>query len=337
MKPVSLNQLLFHPKSPSLSFYQPPIGPLKDDADFQQFVEDMIGQLKLQERVELIALLEKNQPKILSILKSHPHKSHGFFLSEDLSGYVILDQRVDPYCIISQTFHVRPLLEELLENPEYMVVNVSLYDIKVYRGDFEHLEIVQQYEFDQLPKNFFGTNTSRVYAPQYLGLIPFKTIMALKTIAQKVMDMVLYQSMPVIVTGLEEIKNIFLRYFEHSFGVISHIQEDFYEKTCVEILERCKNFRYMVVDFYSAQLKERLKQLMKSKRLISNIEDIIKAVQEGRVARLILPTEKRVDKKSCGDILNELAEEVMKQGGLIKILPPHFFPPEATVLAILKG
>lgn len=314
----------------------------------------MVAQLEVQGKTPLIKLLEKNRTKVISILSSHPDHSHGFFFSEDLLGYVILDQRVDPFCVINQTFHVRPLLEELVSNPEYMVVNVSLYDIKIYRGDFQHIEIVQQYEFDQLPKTFFGENRSRLYAPQYLGLIPFKTIMALKTIAGKIMDMIRYHSMPVIVTGLEEIKAIFLRYFEHTFGVISHLQEDFYEKTCVEILERCKNFRYMVMDFYSAQLKDRLKQLIKSKRLISDLNHIIKAVYDQKVVHLILPTEKklwgrldpetgeytlhkRVNKNTSTDILNELAKEVMRQGGRIQILGPHFFPENASVLAILKG
>ncbi len=37
------------------------------------------------------------------------------------------------------------------------------------------------------------------------------------------------------------------------------------------------------------------------------------------------------------DILNELAEEVMNQGGKIQILAPHFFPQDSYVLAILRG
>lgn len=354
MKPVSLNQLLFHPKSSTLSFFQPPYGVLKDDSEINQFIDDMLSQLKLQGKTPLIKLLDKNRAKVLSLMKSHLDKSHGFFLSDDLQGYVVLDQKVEAYCTIGQTFHVRPLLEELFTNPEYMVVNVSLYDIKIYRGDFQHLEIVEQYEFDQLPKSFFGENNSRLYAPQYLGLIPFKTIMALKTIAQKIADMVLYQAMPVIVTGLEEIKNIFLRYFQNTFGVISHIHEDFYEKTCVEILERCKSFRHMVLDFYSAHLKERLKRLMKSNLLVSDLGEIIKAVYEGEVVHLIIPTEKkiwgridpetyeytihkRMNKKTSSDILNDLAEAVMKQGGRIQILGPHFFPQDRSVLAILRG
>lgn len=349
MKPVNLNQLLFHPKSDTLSFFQEPT---KDEKNFEVFFEDMLSQLKIQEKLHLVKILEKSRNKIVKIIKDHPESSHGFFIAQDFQGYVILEQKVEPFCIIGQTFHVRPLLEELFVNPEYMLVNVSLYDIKIYRGDFQHLEIIQQYEFDQLPKNFTA-NASRLYAPQYLGMIPYKTILALQTIAQKLKDLILYHSMPVIVTGLDEMKTLFMRYFDQTVGVISHIQEDFYEKTCVEILQRCKSFRYIVMDYYSSQLKERLKRMMKSKRLVSDLQQIILAAYSGKIVHLVLPTEQKMwgnfdpvtgeyaihkkTTKASIDIFNELADEVIKQGGKIQILAPHFFPLDTNVIAILKG
>lgn len=353
VKPVNLNQLLFHSKADSLSFFVSPSQETLNTESIEIFLDDISLQLKIQNHLAIAKILEKGRVNIKKILGSHPDKSHGFFLAEDLQGYVILDQKIDSYCMIGQNFHVRPLLEEIFVNPEFMLINISLYDIKIYRGDFQHLEIVQHYEFDELPKNF-NDLSSRLYAPQYLGLIPHKTILALKTIAHKVMDLILYHSLPVIVTGLEEMKTIFLRYFEHSFGVISHLQEDFYEKTCVEITQRCKKFRYVVMDYYSAQLKERLKRMMNSQRLLTDLGDIIKATYAGRVIHLVIPTEmklwgrldpltgkyvlhKRVNKKTSIDILNELADEVIKQGGKIQILGPHFFPQNANVLAILKG
>jgi hypothetical protein len=352
VKPVNLNQLLFHPKSDSLSFYFSPVGKTGNLEDMDTLLLEMTSHLETQEKPDLLKILDKHREGIKKIVKSHPDKSHGFFFSEDLQGYLIIDHNVESFHIICQTFHVRPLLEELFVNPEYLLVNVSLYDIKIYRGDFHHVEIVQQYEFDQLPKNF-NAQLSRIYAPEFMGLIPYKTILALKTIAQKIKDLALYHSLPVIVTGLDDMKAIFVRYFDESVSLITHIQEDFYEKTCVEIIERCKKFRYIVMDYYSAQFKERLKRMIKAKRLISDLSEIILAAQQGKILHLVLPTEqklwgkidletgehvihKRVTKNSV-DILNELAEVVMREGGRIQVLGPHFFPQNATVLAILKG
>ncbi len=349
MKPVNLNQLLFHQRNlTTLSFFLPPKVKLEE---LETFLEDMQMQLALRGKHDLALSLKKNHLSIHKILKNHPDKSHGFFLSAKIQGYIVLETQVESYCMIGNSFHVRPILEEVFVNPDYLVVNISLYDIKIYKGDFHHLEIIKQYDFEQLSIDM----KSRVFAPNHVGLIPYKTIMALKTIAQQVTELTQYDSIPVLVTGLDDMKQIFLRHFSNSFGIISHIQEDFYEKTCVQILEKCKLFRYPVIDFYSAQFKEKLKKMVKSKRLLSDMGEIIKAARKGRVVQLVIPTERKlfgkisfetgeyeIDKKSPSksssvDILNELAEEVMRQGGKIQILSPHFFPEDSYVVAILRS
>ncbi len=349
MKPVNLNQLLIHPKNlTALSFFLPQ----KYEAhQLESFLEDMKTQLQLRGKHKLEKLLINHYADIKKIVLAHPHQSIGFFLSEKTQGYILLNVQVESYCIISSTFHVRPILEELFVNPDYIVVNVSLYDIKIYRGDFHHLEIIKQFEFDELAIDL----KARVFSPKHVGLIPYKTILALKSIARQVREMTQYESIPIVVTGLDEMKQIFLNSFSHTYGIISHVQEDFYEKTCVEILEKCKMFRYSVIDFYSAQFKEKLKKMVKSKRLLSDLGEIILAAKGGKVLQLVIPTEKKllgfvsfetgeyeILKKSqknrqSVDILNELAEEVIRQGGKIQILAPHFFPQDSHALAILRS
>lgn len=351
MKPVTLNQLLFHTKCDTLSFYRSPEP--KGEEHLETFLKDMHTQLLLQGKGELAQVLEKQGPQVKRIVKSHPGKSHGFFLSSQLTGYLELDFPVEDFCIIGTSFHVRPLLEELFTNPEFMVVNVSLYDIKVYRGDFTHLEIVQHYEFEHLPKNLMDMPSSRVYAPQYLGLLPYKTLLALKALAHKIQDLIQYHSMPVIVTGLSDVRDIFLRYFDKGPGIITSVSEDFFEQTCMQVLERCKSLRPLVLDYYSAELKERLKRMIKSKRLLTDLTDIVPATLKGQVVHLVIPSEGKlwgsldlstgsyeIHKKATAqsvDIFNELADAVIKQGGRIQFLRPHFFPSDAQVLALLKG
>jgi hypothetical protein len=81
----------------------------------------------------------------------------------------------------------------------------------------------------------------------------------------------------------------------------------------------------------------------------------VKSISQGKVVHLVLPTEQKlwgkidlengtveIHKKPqknnpSVDILNELAEEVMRQGGKIQFLGPHFFPENSQVLAVLKG
>ncbi len=354
MKPVNLNQLLFHPKAPCISFFVPPFANEETDVAWELFFNDMVEQLVLQKCYELVKLMAKSKTAVRKVIKSQPEKGHGFFLSEAIQGYTMLTQMVEPYCMFGNRFHVRPFMEEVLVNPEFILVNVSLYDIKVYRADFRHVEIIKHYEFDNFTNKDFG-GIPRVFAPQFLGLIPYRSILAIRAVAKKVMDMTLYDSLPVVVTGLEQMKKIFVKHFNDETGVIAHFEEDFYEKTCVEILERCRVLRPVIMDFNSAQLKERLKRMMKLRKIVTDLDLIVKSVSEGKVIHLVLPVErklwgridlekgtvklhKRVSKKNLSvDILNELAEEVMRQGGKIQFLGPHFFPDNSQVFAVLKG
>lgn len=354
MKPANLNQLLFQPKSPCLSFFLPPYTQEGNGTEWETLFGDMAEQLALQDRQELVRILLKSKAQVRKVMKAHPDNSHGFFISESLQGYIIIGEKVEPFCTFGLRFHVRPLLEEILVNPEFIIVNVSLYDVRVYRADFRHVEIIKHYDFDEFSARDFEGST-RLFAPKYMGMIPYKSILAIRSIAHKVMDMTLYDSLPVVITGLDEMKKIFIQHFSDETGIISHYDEDFYEKTCVEILERCKMMRPAIMDFYSAQLKDRLKRMLKSKKIITDLSTVVKSVSEGKVIQLVLPVKrklwgkidlengtvelhKKLHKKNPSvDILNELAEEVMRQGGKIQFLGPHFFPEDSQVLAILKG
>lgn len=325
------------------------------EEDFDSFVNDMMEQLEIQKTFSIQKVLAKQKNSIKKVITSHPKLAHGFFLSESIQGFVALDNLLESYCMMGTSFHVRPMLEEHFVNPEFIIVNISLYEINVYQADFRHVEIVQHYEFEEFAKLKDLSGSARVFAPEFRGMVPYKNILAIKNIAKKVMDMTLYQSYPVIVTGLDEMKNIFLQYFSHTSGVLSHYPVDFFEKTCQEIQSRCKIFRPAIMDYYSAQLKDRLKKMLKSKHLVSDFPLIVDGILRGEIIHLIIPVEtklwgkidletgefeivKKMKKKDAYvDILNELAEEVMRQGGRIQFLNPQFFPTESQVLAIRKG
>jgi hypothetical protein len=352
VRPVNLNQLLIHPKTDALSFFLSPLNDFHVHNELDEFFEDMKAQLLIQERDPLEKLLDKNLSAIKKIIKTHPDQSYGFFLSKELQGHTLLRNKTTSFCIIGKSFHFRPVLEELFVNPEFILVNVSLYDIKIYRGDFQYIEIFELFDFDQLPKEM-NHHETQLFAPQYLGAIPYKTIIALKSVSQKIKDMLLYESIPVVVTGIEVMKSQFLRFLEESSGLLTQFNEDFFEKDTREILQKCSFFRPAITNYYSHQLKERLKRMTNSKLILSDLKDIIKATFDGKVTHLVLPPDVKIwgtlDKntgeftlhkkmlKTSVDLLSELAEEVVKQGGGLKILQPHFFPQNVYALAILRG
>lgn len=355
MKPVKLSQLISEGHAPTLSLFWSAKTSNEQNLNPEQFFREVSQNLESDENGKnLIQLINRDLQKMLKVIELHPYQSFAFYLSEQFSGHVGLDHLSESYFIEDMKFYVRPILEELSVYPEHMIVNVSLYDVKIYRGDFRYLEIVESYDFDDLARHFIQARSTRVYAPQYMGLIPYKTIINLKNISQKISDIVLYNGLPVIVTGLLEAKNIFLSFFGHSAGILTNFDDDFYEKSCVEILEKSKKYRPAVLDFYSSELNKRLERLVKSKHILTDMGEIIRATAEGKITQLVVPTETKIwgkinfdslqfevhldkiKKKSSIDILGVMIERAMEDDVKILTLRPHFFPSGTQLMAILR-
>jgi hypothetical protein len=349
VKPVNLNQLILTPHERSLSLF---VG--ASAKSHQPLYDDICIQLKNSSDLELLSIFENAWPEIVKKIAGNPSQAFGFFLSQKNFFYITLAVNREDFFILGNSFYLKTVIEDTYSHPEFILINVSLYDVKVYKGDFQHLEILQHFEFEEWPKNNGDYQKARFYTPQYLGLLPFKTLFALKSIAQKIQDFLMYYSLPIVVTGLSEIKDIFLRHFKYFSGVISHIHEDFYEKTCAQVLEGCKIFRPVILDFYSLQFKERFKKIVPSHLVVTDSPTMLRALNEGRVQQLILPLNLKIwgqinsDSLSLNlhkeriplesvDVINELAEIQLRQGGRLQFLTSLFFTQNHFAVAILKG
>lgn len=349
MKLLKINQLLFHPKSQCLSFFLSNLTASKL-SEHQSFLEDIQIQLGLQGKKHLAQKFEHLIEEIIFVVKSHPDRSHGFFLSEHLAGYMLLDAQVDTYCAISTSFHIRPILEEVFVNPEYILINISPFDVKIYQADLKQIEFVKNFDFATAENFSLPWEQARVYSGDISQLIPHRTMSSLRNVAQKVMETMQIGSIPVLVTGNEKFKNIFLRYYNHSYGTID-IAEDFSESSCIDIMSKLKVHRQTILDFYSVAFKNRLLKLISSRQLVTDLHRVIRSTQQGETLRLMIPTGKNLwgrvnfktgkyslaqDSGDGEDILNELAEEVIRQGGKIQFLSSHFFPKDSVCMAIIK-
>lgn len=258
----------------------------------------------------------------------------------------MLETPIESFFTIGPSFHVRPMIEEYFSNPEFLVVNVSLYDIRVYRGTFHHLEVTQVFEFEDLK-----VDAPRIFTPSHIGLVPFKHISAMRTIAHGISDLVTYHSLPVVVTGLADMKEIFIKYLPQDSRVITHLDIDLFEKTCVQILEACRRVRSPIFSVYSEELRDRFLKMKKGQRLVTDLSAIIRATREGKVLQLVIPHSKKLwgqvdldsgeyeltQKRGAKvDILNEVAEEVIRQGGKIHVLDTRHFPDDLSALAVFK-
>jgi hypothetical protein len=351
MKLLKINQLLFHPKSQCLSFFLSDLSSSKI-LEHERFLEDILVQLGLQGKKHLAQKFEHSLKDILATVSSHPNRAHGFFMSEHLVGYMLLENSVETYCTISSSFHIRPILEEVFINLEYILINISSSDIKIYQVDLKQIEFVKSFDFEVFESLSLPWEQSRVFSGDLSQLIPHRTMLNMKSVALRVMETMQIGPMPVLVTGNETLKNIFMRYYNHSYGTVD-ISEDFSESSCTEIMSRMKEHKQTILDFYSVSFKNRLLKLIGSGQLITDLHKVIRAIQQGEVLRLMIPVGKNLwgsinfktgkyslthDMNSGDgtDILNELAEEVIRQGGKIQFLSNHFFPKDSVCMGIIK-
>ncbi len=346
---IKINQLLFHPKSQCLSFFLSPLG-VSTTEEHSRFLEDIHIQLGLQGKKHLAHRFENIIEEVIEVCQKHPHRSHGFFLSEQIAGFMILENPVETYCAISSSFHIRPILEEIFVNLEYVLINISPNEVRVYRADLQQVEFIKSFDFANQDNPSLPWEQSVYSMGDYSQLIPHRTFTRLKIVAFQVVESLQLGSLPVLVSGNPTLKEIFLKYFLHSHGVID-LGEDLSDLSCISIMGKMKNHKQEILDYYSANFKARLMKLIQAGQLVSDLQRVIKAAGQGEVLRLMIPTGKNLwgkvnfktgkfsiaqDSADGVDILNELAEEVIRQGGKIQFVSSHFFPAVSTCLAILK-
>ena len=344
---LKINQLLFHPKSQCLSFF---LSALQETTliDHQNFLADILVQLGLQGKKSLAQRYEPLIADVLRISQRHPERSYGFFVSDQVSGYMILESSVETYCTIASSFHMRPILQEVFINPEYMILNISKFEVRLYQGDLNQVEYIRSFEFAKEESACLPWEQARYVTGDLSQLIPHRTFSNLRNVANKIMETMPIGSMPVLITGNETLKNIFQRYYSHAYGSID-ITEDYEEASCIDIMCSMKKYRQNILDFYSNLFKAKILKVINAGLLLSDLGLVIRAVQQGELSSVMIPTGKnlwgtvnfKTGKFSIGpeadmDILNEIAEEVVRQGGKVHYLSSHFFPKDSFVMGVLK-
>lgn len=339
LKPVKLNQLLFNATAPCLSFYVP------DEASFASLHQRL--EQRLDHFPELKLIYQRELHAITEILKRHPTEPCGFYLSSNQRGYLPLDHDTDANFYIGQNFFLGPVLEELFTNPEYALVLLSENEMGLYRGDGQQIELLERHEFSHIrgPQTIYG-QTSIVSPSQRRGL---------KDFALRLHQSSMLTRMPIVIAGSPELVEYFSRSFKHPFGVVTLKESGHYTAmTCPQLLKELPRFRSEVVEHYTENLKLRFKTLVRTGRILSDLQLIVRAIPEGKVTRILMPERRRLWGKldfSKGqvdimglhevdgsvDIMNELAEAVIRHGGKIQFLPQHFFPHGSYAMVILRG
>ncbi len=336
LKSVKFNQLLDNP-APCLSFY------VRDADGLAQLEESLAPQL--QRHPELQALYAKSRPAMYEILRRQGAPSHGFFLSATLAGHIALGYHTADHVGVGEHFHLRPLLEDVFADPDYALVVLDETEMRLYAGNGRRVEFLEALSYGNgaVPQRVYGTVVS-------LAAQRHRT--PLKQLAMRLLQSPTLAQLPVVVAGDPNLCATFLRFFEHPFGVVATEGADWARLTCPQLVVAGRTLRPRLVEIYSAHFRQRLKNLLRGGRLVSETARLLRAVGDGNVSRLLLPHDSqlwgRVDLASgtlevdsavspgARDVYGLLARQVVKDGGQIQFLPAHFFPHGAHAMVILR-
>lgn len=316
MKSIKLHQLLFSASTPCLSVYA-------HDNDGLRSLEAKILQ-RLQG--ELALRFEENLSQMHECLRTK-NAPHGFFLSPSIQGFLPLDHTINDHFRLSDSFALHPVLEEFFPNPEYGLVVLDEGSVRLYVGDSRQIEFLEQFEtlVAHAPARTFMGASSFVSHRQQQGL---------KHLALKLLQLPRLAQLPVIVAGEEQLVTKFHSLFDHSFGTIRWIAPQTVSLTCPQLLQELKTLKSEVVEVYAHHFGERLKRLVRLRRLLTSRERITTAIGEGRVVRLLVSEATRALQLVE---VEAIIHDTIQSGGKIQFLPAHFFPAGIQVMGLLKG
>jgi len=338
LKPVKLNQLLFEITPPCLSIYVP------DAASFEAL------HVRIEQRLEkhphLQEIYRKELLSIREVLKRHPEDPCGFYLSNGRKGYLPLDHDTAANFVVGESFYLGPVLEELFGNPEYALVILAEAEMRLYRGDSRQVELLERHEFNQHP------GPQLVYG-QGATITPSQR-RGIKEWMLRLHQMAALARLPVVVAGQSELVKQFATSFRHPYGVVKLDAPHFTELTCPQLLQEFPKFKGDVVEYHAENFKMRLRTLVRTGRIVSELAALIRAVHEGKVMRLLLPEKRRLwgsvnmqtghyeimglhQVEGSVDIIEEVAEATIRQGGKIQFLPEHFFPHGSHAMVVMRG
>lgn len=274
----------------------------------------------------------------------------GIFRNED--SFRILDIPIDieKNCQVATSFHVKPLLRWLQSDQEFLLLGLTNDSARLYLGSQDSLKFVDSI---RLP-NFFKEKES---PNRHRSLEDSKGTKAKEEEAFSWLNGwiagITKNSKPkLFIAGEKILVEILNRNLKYKNAVRTPIADSFRQEDVAEI---CHSVRKLLKDHSRGLLETALLEFRsaeESNRTRKNIFQIARAVVNGRVRKLIVTDELSIfgtiDVKSGGlaihpfdldheddDILDDLAQMVLSQGGEVIIASRDEIPKGRPILAIL--
>lgn len=264
------------------------------------------------------ALLE--DPRILKQMKANV----GIFRNKDTFRVLNVPVNVEQTCQVATSFHIKPLLKWLQTDKEFLLLGLENDAAHLYWGSQESFKLIDSV---LLPETFTWLN-------------------------DWISELTKQSKPKLFIAGEKSIVDSLSRSLKYK-NIVKKTISDFYTKN--NISQICSRIRELLKAESKVEVEKTLAEFRfaeEDHRARKNIFQISKAVVRGRVRKLVVSEEHsifgKIDKESGGlqihpfdldheddDILDDLAQMVLSQGGEVIVASRDEMPKGRPILAIL--
>lgn len=380
MQQVNLQALTYfleRQEGQCLSLYQP------THRSHPENQQDAIRYKNLVKKLEQSLAEKYDKAKVESLMAPFHElgEDREFWQKQTLDGLAILadeehfqifklQRQPEEFAVVSDSFHLKPLLRITQTQDRFQVLCVSRTEIRLFEGTRDGLDGVML--ADEFPTHIDDVIDEDATPVSPYSLVPSNrqgqvffqggrkdAVQADKERFLGAVARALYNDiskagqMPVVLVGLAENLGSFRKANHNPYVLDQEVDIDPTSLTVAQLLDKTWPIVESVAAKRVQEEIERFNQAHGTGLANGDLNRTLAAILDGRVATLLVDAEKRVAGKvnredrtielsedfsnpEVEDVLDDLAEMVLRRGGEVKVIPSQYMPTDSGVASIYR-
>lgn len=287
-----------------------------------------------------------------------------------------LQRPTPDFAVVADSFHIKPLLRQMQTLDRFQVLCVNRHAIELFEGNRDVLDhIVLADEFPATLEQALGEEreagtlsvasyrlgaASRTSTAMFHGhggraeAVEVDTERFFRVVDRAIIDQISkHSNLPIVLVTLPEYQGIFRKISHNTHLLKEGVNVDPSALSVDELRERAWSVVEPVAQERVAKAISQFKKAHGTGLASDNIQSIARAILDGRVETLMISADQRIagrvnreekkveflesfDVPDAEDVLDDLAEMVIRRSGKLMVLPDEVMPTDAGIAAIYR-
>lgn len=291
------------------------------------------------------------------------------FHSADHSAYYRLPARVPQLVVVSDSFHVRPLIGYLQRNRTYYLLNLSQNYVSLLRGDAAGLGPVNLRSLPHSLTDALGIEERERSVTYHFGAAGGRPIYGgiaksdtsrdedlarfLRTVDRALWELLRDEKAPLVVAASDRLHALYRSLQRYPYLVERGVIGNYAKEKLEDLHARAWPIVQSELELHEREVIERYDHLVSRAMALDDVRAIAQFAVQGRVRDLLLQRDAylwgRMDRTSGAvelhgeqsdsrdeDVLDDVAEAVLLRGGEVFALDPARMPSKSPIAATLR-